>query len=61
MKLISWNVQGLGGPICKRSKGRFCKELKTANSGGPIDILLLQEHHLNKRRVDSYGSPMPGQ
>ena len=61
MKVISWNVQGLGGPICKRLKSRFRKKLKTRNSRGPIDILFLQEHHLNKRRVDSYGSPMPGQ
>ena len=61
MKVMSWNVQGLGGPKCKQVKGWLGNELKIVNSGCPIDMLFLQEHHMSKRRIDSYGSILPGQ
>ena len=54
-------MQGLGGPICKRMRGRLHLELQKTLIGDPIDILLVQEHHLSKRRIDSYGSILPGQ
>ena len=41
MKVISWNVQGLGGPKCKQVKGWLRNELKIVNSGCPIDMLFL--------------------
>ena len=60
MRLLSWNVQGLGGHLFKRMRGRLRLELQTVLIGGPIDVLLLQEHHLNECRSRSYGSILQG-
>ena len=60
MRLVSWNVQGLGGSRCKQIRGRLRLEIQNTLVGGPIDILFIQEHHLSKRRIDSYGSILPG-
>ena len=59
--MLSWNVQGLGAPQCKCMRGRLRLELHKAVIGTPIDILFIQEHHLCKRRIDKYGSILPGQ
>ena len=56
MKVTSWNVQGLGGPFYKRMRGRLRLELQKALIGDPIDILLIQEHHLCQRKIDGNGS-----
>ena len=59
MKIISWNVQGLGGSLCKQYKRRFRQELHKCIIG-QVDIVMLQEHHLNERRTKVYGSLLPG-
>ena len=43
MRIVSLNVQGVDGPLCKRMKGRL-KPLM----GGLVDNLLIQEHHLHQ-------------
>ena len=45
----------------KRMRGRLRLELQNVLVGGPIDVLLLQEHHLNQRRCASYGSILQGE
>ena len=60
MRLISWNVQGLGGQLYKRMRGRLRLELQTVLVGGTIDVLMLQEHHLNVYRSALYGSMLQG-
>ncbi len=37
-------------------RGRLRFELQNVSIGGPIDILMIQEHHLNERICASYGS-----
>ena len=61
MRIVSWNVQVLGGLWYKRMRGRLRLELQNVLVGGPIDVLLLQEHHLNQRRGPSHGSILQGE
>ena len=44
MRVVSWNVQGMGGPQFMRFRGRLQQELQIALVGGQIDVLMLQEH-----------------
>ena len=53
MRIVSWNVQGLGGSVCKKMRGRLRLELQRALTGGLVDILLIQEHYLSQRRIES--------
>ena len=50
MRVVSWNVQGMGGPQFLRCRGRLRQELQSCLVGGTIDILMLQEHHLSEAR-----------
>ena len=60
MRVMSWNVQGLGGPLYRRYKYRLRQEINKCIVGGPLDFLLIQEHHLNTFRISRYGSILPG-
>ena len=58
MRLLSWNVRGLGGPRYLRTRGVLRQELQRCLVGGPIDMLLLQEHHLSESRIRRCGQLM---
>ena len=60
MRLLTWNVQGLGGPLFRRYRGRLRQDLHRDFTGGSIDILLIQEHRLNVERISEYGTFLPG-
>ena len=59
MKIISWNVQDLGGSLCKQYKWRFRQELDKCIIE-QVDIVMLQENHLNERHTKVYGSFLLG-
>eukprot|EP00250_Pteridium_aquilinum_P022375 c25362_g1_i1 orf=3-2321(-) len=61
MRVVSWNVQGLGGPHFQRYRGRLRQELQRCLVGGPIDVLMLQEHHLSVSRTRRCGRVLGGQ
>lgn len=61
MRVVSWNVQGLGGPQFQRYRGTFQLELQRCLLGGQIDVLLLQEHHLSKSCTQRCGRLLGGQ
>ena len=42
MRIISWNVQGLGGSNFLRYRGRLRQEMMRCLTGGPVDVLMLQ-------------------
>ena len=60
MRVVSWNVQGLGGTKCARYRGRLRQELQRCLVGGSIDVFLIQEHHLSEHRIKRYGSVLRG-
>ena len=60
MRILSWNVQGPGGPLCYRYRGRLRQELNKCFIGGPLDVLLIQEHHLNSNCIAQYGTFLKG-
>ena len=60
MKLITWNIQGLGGSKCMMERKNFSQELKSPYFKGIPNILLLQEHHLCADRILSIGNPLEG-
>ena len=60
MRVMSWNVQGLGGPLYRRYKYRLRQEINKCIVGGSLDFLLIQEHHLNTFRISRYGSILSG-
>ena len=60
MHFLSWNVQGLGGPLCKRYRSRLRKDLKKCLPSAQVDIILIQEHHLNASRISQYGTFLAG-
>ena len=60
MKLITWNIQGLGGSKCMLERKNLCQEFKSPSFRGIPDILLLQEHHLSANRISSIGNPLAG-
>ncbi len=60
MRILSWNVQGLGGSLCRRYRGRLRQDLRKCIVGGDIDMMLIQEHHLSDRRISRYGCFLPG-
>mgnify|MGYP000232206777 CR=1 FL=1 len=60
MKLITWNIQGLGGSKWMMERKNFREELKAPSFKGIPDILLLQEHHLSANRILSIGNPLAG-
>ena len=59
LNIISWNVRGLGGKNCRKVRSVFRQQLRKSLVGR-IDILLIQEHHLNEQRIQKYGNMMPG-
>ncbi|KAH7436044.1 hypothetical protein KP509_06G090900, partial [Ceratopteris richardii] len=61
MKIVTWNVQGLGGQMFKNHKGHFRQALHKAIFCGNIDILSIQEHHLNSQIIQQYGALMMGE
>ena len=60
MRLLSWNVQGLGGAHCKKYKGRLWQDLNKCMVGGGLNIMMVQEHHLSDDRIRNYGSILKG-
>ena len=60
LNIISWNVRGLGGRNCGKVRSVFRRQLKKSLVGR-IDVLLIQEHHLNEQRIRKYGNLLPGQ
>ena len=60
MKLITWNIQGLGGSKCMLERKNLRQEFKSPSFRGIPDILLLQEHHLSANRISSIGNPLAG-
>ena len=54
-RILSWNVQGLGGALSKKFKGRVRQELHKFNVG-----VYLQETHLSDKRTDTYGNMLKG-
>ena len=60
MRILTWNVQGLGGGRQHQECRRLQEELNPLNIGGHIDILLLQEHHLSQERTQSLVNPLSG-
>jgi exonuclease III len=58
MRIVSWNVRGLGGGQWKRKQGRVRQEMQKHVIGQHVDILLLQEHRLSKEKTKKYGSTM---
>ena len=59
LNIISWNVRGLGGSNCGKVRSVFRRQLKKSLVGR-IDVLLIQEHHLNEQRIRKYGNLLPG-
>ena len=55
MKLITWNIQGLGGSKCMLERTNLRQEFKSPSFKGIPDILLLQENHLSANRILSIG------
>ena len=58
MKLLTWNIQGLGGSKCMLERKNFRQEFKSPSFKGAPDILLLQEHHLSANRILNIGNPL---
>ena len=59
LNIISWNVRCLGGKNYCKVRSVFRQQLRKSLVGR-IDILLIQEHHLNEQRIQKYGNMMPG-
>ena len=60
MKLLTWNIQGLGGSKCMLERKNFRQEFKSPSFKGAPDILLLQEHHLSANKILNIGNPLEG-
>ena len=60
MRVVSWNVQGLGGPNFLRYRGRLRQELARCLVGGSLDVVMLQEHHLSASRIRRCGKVLKG-
>ena len=60
MKLLTWNIQGLGGSKCMLERKNFRQEFKSPSFKGVPDILLLQEHHLSANKILNIGNPLEG-
>ena len=58
-QILSWNVQGLGGALSKKFKGRVRQELHKFNVG-VCDMIYLQETHLSDKRIATYGNILKG-
>ena len=58
-RIVSWNVQGLGGAQAQKFKARLRQNLHKSFMRS-VDIVFLQEHHLSSTRIDSYGSLFTG-
>ena len=54
------DVRGLGGRNCGKVRTVFRRQLKKSLVGR-IDVLLIQEHHLNEQWIRKYGNLLPGQ
>ena len=52
-------MQGLGGSWFRRMRGVFRQELKKPYVG-PIDVLMIQEHHLGEQHLLRYGNLLLG-
>ena len=58
MKIIAWNVHGLGGHLCKKLKACFRQKLQNSLTGDMVDLLFL--HHLIDSRIVESGMPLRG-
>ena len=59
LNIISWNVWGLRSKQFHKVRSVFRRQLRKSLVGR-IDILLIQEHHLNEQRIQKYGNLLPG-
>ena len=57
--VLSWNVQGLGGALCRRFKARIRRALHKVRIWS-CDLITLQEHHLDASKIQSYGNMLRG-
>mgnify|MGYP000376695526 CR=1 FL=1 len=61
MRVVSWNLKGLGGPLYKRYRSRLRQDLKKCLPTVRVDIILIQEHHLNASRISQYRTVLSGE
>ena len=52
-------MQGLGGALCRRFKAIIRRELHKFQVGS-CDLIMLQEHHLDASKIQSYGNMLRG-
>ena len=60
MKILSWNVRGLGGLHWKRKRSGLRQEISKELTNGELDFLFLQEHHLKVAQTSNYGAILNG-
>ena len=58
MCIMSWNVQGFGGHLHRKIKGWFPQEIQPCLVGGLTDVIMLQEHHLNRQTFQEFVPPL---
>ena len=61
MRIVSWNVQGLGGPLYKRYRSHLRQDVKKCLPTVQVHIILIQEHHLNDSSISQYGTFLSGE
>ena len=49
--VLSWNVQGVGGALCRRFKARIPTSEIHNFQVGNCDLIMIQEHHLDASKI----------
>ena len=60
MRVLSWNVQVLGGPSFMQYRGRPYQKLAKFLTGGMLDLVMIQEHHFFESRLRRCGRLLKG-
>ena len=62
MNILSWNVNGIKGRRGKTAKGKQIRSQirHISKVNGLLDIVELQEHHLNQEEINVYGGSFIG-
>ena len=59
LSLITWNIQGIGGSQFHKRKNVLAAEMQLCIEAIVLDVIMVQEHHLDGDKIDKIGNICP--
>ena len=56
LSLLTWNIQGIGGTQFQMKKNVLATEIQHCTKAMVLDVIMVQENHLNRGKIDKIGN-----